>query len=77
MNEALTSRLSLSALTSCQLKATETAKQIEGMPMAPKHGSEGYVGIGTTLAMRWGWSPYADFTKTFTKGYRGRFSQKF
>jgi hypothetical protein len=47
------------------------------MPMAPKHGSEGYVGVGTTLAMHWGWSPYADLTKTFTKGYLGRFSQKF
>jgi hypothetical protein len=33
------------------------------MPVAPKRGSEGYGGIGTTRAQCWGWSPYADFTK--------------
>ena len=31
--------------------------------MAPKRGSEGYGGMGTTRAQSWGWSPYADFTK--------------
>jgi len=39
------------------------------MPMAPKRGSEGYAAKGPPERNAGDWSPYADFTKTITKGY--------